>query len=384
MIKIHIPGLPIKKSEYRHGDTQIIYDDNKNCIVIDGGTNNLRAKLLTFLRKNSLTTITFILTHWHGDHDSGLQSILNSSDIKITTLYCPPPSEINSISRSDATRGTKIVNLAKKKGVKVVTPTNGQEIKVGEIRTIFWRHKATRTELASYRVNNTSLQNYFPDFYYFTTGDIINALDEVLAYAKKKGWKIKTFKIPHHGNACSATRAKVLKTLGATWCWYNDIEPKGRIGTTGFSKFGAKNTKNNGITTVQSNQDINITIDKKVMTVKYGSTSKTFSVPYEKEEPLNIIPNNKFKGFNVSTRNQNIKYLVIHYTGAEGTAADNVNYFNSTNRDASADYFVDRSGAVYEYNPQLTKYYSWHCGGGLESSHHPYYGKCINANSISI
>ena len=80
---------------------------------------------------------------------------------------------------------------------------------------------------------------------------------------------------------------------------------------------------------------------------------------------------------------KSVKYIVIHYTGGEGTAADQVKYFNNGNRSASAHYFVDRSGEIREYcDPK--KWYAWHCGGSLESSHHPYYGKCTNSNSIGV
>ena len=39
-------------------------------------------------------------------------------------------------------------------------------------------------------------------------------------------------------------------------------------------------------------------------------------------------------------KKKNVKYIVIHYTGSEGTAANNVSYFNGGNRGASAHYFV--------------------------------------------
>lgn len=99
---------------------------------------------------------------------------------------------------------------------------------------------------------------------------------------------------------------------------------------------------------------------------------------------MNIIKNKNFRaGRNCGTRTEKIQYIVIHYTGSEGTAANNVSYFNGGNRGASAHYFVDRTGAVYEYcDPK--QYYAWHCGGALESSHHPYHGKCTNRNSIGV
>lgn len=99
---------------------------------------------------------------------------------------------------------------------------------------------------------------------------------------------------------------------------------------------------------------------------------------------MNIIKNTNFTAYrNCRERVEKVKYIVIHYTGGEGTAADQVKYFNNGNRSASAHYFVDRSGEIREYcDPK--KWYAWHCGGSLESSHHPYYGKCTNSNSVGV
>ena len=100
---------------------------------------------------------------------------------------------------------------------------------------------------------------------------------------------------------------------------------------------------------------------------------------------MNIIKNSGFVKYrNCRERSEKIKYIVIHYTGNSGsTAADNVSYFNNGNRSASAHYFVNFDGEIREYCDPA-KWYAWHCGGPLESSHHQYYGKCTNANSIGI
>lgn len=99
---------------------------------------------------------------------------------------------------------------------------------------------------------------------------------------------------------------------------------------------------------------------------------------------MNIIKNAKFRaGRNCGKRTEKVQYIVIHYTGSEGTAQNNISYFNAANRNASAHYFVGRDGVVCEYCDPKT-YYAWHCGGSLESSHHPYHGKCTNRNSIGI
>ena len=77
-------------------------------------------------------------------------------------------------------------------------------------------------------------------------------------------------------------------------------------------------------------------------------------------------------------KNKLVKYIVCHYTGTSASAKNNVIYFSGGNRNASADYFIDKDGSIYKFNGNCAKYYSWHCGDG-----HGAYG-ITNANSIGI
>ena len=77
-------------------------------------------------------------------------------------------------------------------------------------------------------------------------------------------------------------------------------------------------------------------------------------------------------------KNKLIKYCVIHYTGTSASAKNNCIYFSGGNRNASADYFIDKDGTIYKFNANCALYYSWHCGDG-----HGAYG-ITNANSIGI
>ncbi len=72
-------------------------------------------------------------------------------------------------------------------------------------------------------------------------------------------------------------------------------------------------------------------------------------------------------------------YIVIHNTGSNASAKNNCIYFNreGAETNASADYFVDKDGKVYQYN-KWQYAYSWHCGDG-----HGEYG-ITNSNSIGI
>ncbi len=77
-------------------------------------------------------------------------------------------------------------------------------------------------------------------------------------------------------------------------------------------------------------------------------------------------------------KNKAVKYIVIHYTGTSACAKNNCIYFSGGNRNASADFFIDKDGSIYRFNGNLATRYSWHCGDG--------YGKygITNYNSIGI
>jgi len=127
---------------------------------------------------------------------------------------------------------------------------------------------------------------------------------------------------------------------------------------------------------------------KNVMAVvtKWNLTQYDPADPEEqrsKKAKIKIIKNTGFKGFNVSKRTVRPKYIVIHYVGAAGSARNNVSYFNGGNRSASADFFVDEE--ICQYNPDIDRYNTWHCGGSRQTSlGGAFFGQCMNSNSIGI
>ena len=83
--------------------------------------------------------------------------------------------------------------------------------------------------------------------------------------------------------------------------------------------------------------------------------------------------------YNISNRKSAIKYIVIHDTGNKSmgaTAVAHYNYFNSGNRNSSADFFVD-SKQIMQIN-DYKEYCTWHCGDGNGK-----YG-ITNQNSIGV
>lgn len=83
--------------------------------------------------------------------------------------------------------------------------------------------------------------------------------------------------------------------------------------------------------------------------------------------------------YNKTPRKTAAQYIVIHDTGNKSKGADalaHFQYFNSADRQSSADIFVDSSGAlvVNDYHT----YYSWHCGDGRGKN------GITNANSVGV
>lgn len=96
------------------------------------------------------------------------------------------------------------------------------------------------------------------------------------------------------------------------------------------------------------------------------------------------IINETAHGTNFGGMRGKIEYIVIHYTGNAGdTARGNANYFKRPNLEASAHYFVDEN-EIYQSVPDM--YEAWSVGRRKYPStiggH--WYGRCTNANSISI
>ena len=77
-----------------------------------------------------------------------------------------------------------------------------------------------------------------------------------------------------------------------------------------------------------------------------------------------------------------IKYIVVHYTANDGdTSMNNARYFQGAGRRASAHYFVDEDSVTQSVRDTDG---AWHCGGALESAHHPLHGICMNRNSLGV
>lgn len=93
---------------------------------------------------------------------------------------------------------------------------------------------------------------------------------------------------------------------------------------------------------------------------------------------IDIQQNLTYVNFTDRNDTTRIKYIVVHYFGALGSAKNTCAYFKNTYRGASAHYFVDNTSI---WQCVLDEDISWHCGDsgvGTEK------WKCTNSNSIGI
>lgn len=101
------------------------------------------------------------------------------------------------------------------------------------------------------------------------------------------------------------------------------------------------------------------------------------------------IPAKPISYSSVKRDKKSIKYIVIHYTAGDGDTAENEGkYFaNGNTRQAGAHFFIDRQGIIVK-SIDLNRT-AWAVGGKKYSDCSQtgggrYYGKCTNANSVSI
>ena len=126
-------------------------------------------------------------------------------------------------------------------------------------------------------MNDGSLCFYFPNQYYWTSGD---GPDSIWNLINKLGLIVKFFKIPHHGNNCPKSQANGLKSHGANLCWYNDLEPNG-IGTNEFTAYGARRCKEAGIMVLNCiGPDIEMTFANGKATIIKGTSTWSYDIPY--------------------------------------------------------------------------------------------------------
>ena len=296
MIRGYIPGFTRPTKEVRYGDVQVIIDERKKiCLVIDGGCGKGTDKLISYLKRRKLYKVYLAISHVHYDHTYGIRKIINDDKFIVLGLYCYDPDTLakglsdnkgSKEVRSDIASMKTLLSEAKAKKIKIKYLKHGDKVTLGSIKFNVYRrqpsHVADNDVNGWDYVNYGSLCFYFYELYYWTSGD---GSESIFDFIKSLGIKVVFFKIPHHGNNCNNTQAKGLKKLGALYCWYNDLEPKG-IGTTGFTEFGARRCKENGLTVFETVGDLNWIAQSGKMIIYKGGKKYQYEIPFQPKTVL--------------------------------------------------------------------------------------------------
>lgn len=327
MIKSWITGFKKPGKETRYGDSQVFIDTKNNiCLIVDGGLGQCSSRLISYLKQNKIKEVYLLLTHPHNDHGDGLLDIIKDSYFTVLRFYCYDPNSLkkglrnnkgSASVRKDIDYLNDIIYEAKKRKINVQYLVHGDKVELGDIKFNVYREQPSRVEdddtYGWAYVNDGSLCLYFPDLYYWTSGD---GSDAIWDFIKKLGIKVKFFKIPHHGNNCPKSQANGLKSGGADICWYNDLEPKG-VGTNDFTAYGARRCKEAGITVIDCiGSDINMTFAMRKATITKGNSSWNYTIPYEGEYIEGWVKDSKGWWYRYKNGSWAIGWKTIFWNGA--------------------------------------------------------------------
>lgn len=295
MIRGYILGFDKPDKPTRYGTSEFITDGTNN-ILIDSYCGNASEKLIAYFKKRKIKDWYFFVTHPHYDHIDGFIRMIKSGYFNVKRLYCYDPKSllvgIRKNKGSEAALEDKeylesLIKLCKSKNIEVKFVDDGDRVEIGDIKIEVYRKQPTKVEdddtnAWSY-INDGSLCFYFPQLYYWTSGD---GCEKIWDFIKEVGAKVKFFQIPHHGNNCTQSQARGLKESGATVCWYNHLEPNG-IGTEEFTEYGARRCKQAELIVLDAIGDINWVAFNNKMYIYHGGKSVTnYFCPYNGKSTL--------------------------------------------------------------------------------------------------
>ena len=260
MIRRHIIGFSDSDPGGPRWGSCVIFTDGKEVVVIDGYLGAGAKKLIKYLKKIGCRDPWLYLTHGHGDHSEGEKEILEDPWFKPKGFRCYDPASIkagadrNSEIREDYNALLDIIAICKRRGVPVKYVHSSDSYVHGEIKFKVYREQPafqgnTKDPHGWSYLNDGSLVFWFHELGTIVDGDGPEMIGE---FCQKRGIHAKDFQIPHHGNNCNAGRAKLMKQLGAVYCW-DDSYDSG----TEFLRYGRQRCIEAGIKHYGIHGDIN-------------------------------------------------------------------------------------------------------------------------------
>ena len=253
MIRVFAPAIDprdLGKGQTRVGANILVEDAHQYVLCIDGRCGDAADSVVKRLVAIDKTRI-LLLSHPHYDHYNGIEKYIDKyGDVGV--LICQNPASLNK-RYSDEAKGNiealeRIIDKAKKKGIKVIYATDGQEFRYGDIKFTTYRDQPSSARNTETYINQGSLCVWFPEIRLLYTGD-------TGAYcAKEHGLKPMVITGLHHGNWLETEGWKYLKSVGCKYYWDDDYSTS----MTDFLKTGRGNAKKAGMTIFNLHGDLNI------------------------------------------------------------------------------------------------------------------------------
>lgn len=284
--------LPKGKTDYRMGDGIAMICAGQVMLVdgFQGGqpTDGLRSWLASRGVKNIDIAV---LTHPHWDHYNGLLQIEEDSRFHIKLVYMYDPLTLkhgcdgsaNGISvKEDMDNAYKWIRAMQAHGTRVLWIDKGSTIKFGDITWKIFREQPTRfTEEDQGNgwafVNNGSLCLYSPETELILPGDGPDDQERMMDYF---GGEVSGTDVTHHMGSWTQHNARALKRRGCVVAFGSCVEKNGP-GTSGWTQYGGRRIKEEGIPLWGQEDDIYIHAENGLITFRQGNKTISKKVPYQ-------------------------------------------------------------------------------------------------------
>lgn len=294
MFKAFVPKitLPKGKTDYRMGDGIAMICAGQVMLVdgFQGGqpTDGLRS----WLAANGVKNIDIaVLTHPHWDHYNGLLQIEEDSRFHIKLVYMYDPLTLkhgcdgsaNGISvKGDMDNAYKWIRAMQAHGTRVLWIDKGSTVKFGDITWKIFREQPTRfTEEDQGNgwafVNNGSLCLYSPEIELILPGDGPDDQERMMDYF---GGEVSGTDVTHHMGSWTQHNARALRRRGCVVAFGSCVEKNGP-GTSGWTQYGGRRIKEEGIPLWGQEDDIYIHAENGLITFRQGSKTISKKVPYQ-------------------------------------------------------------------------------------------------------
>lgn len=181
------------------GDSELIQQNGHN-MLIDTGTNASSNTLISYLRKQGVRKLDYlILTHPHEDHIGGADIVISSFNIGM--VYMPKVV-------TTTTTFKDVVTAMNSRGLKASQPKIGSNFKLGDANcTILGPINSNKEDLNTYSI---VLKVTFGSSRFLFTGDA-QASNEYDMMSKGYNLNADVLKVGHHGSHTSTSEAFLQK-----------------------------------------------------------------------------------------------------------------------------------------------------------------------------